>query len=93
MRILDRYILKSVLSIFLGCLLIFFFLYIIIDVFSHLDEILKQKVNIDVLFRYYISYLPIIFVQVSAIASLLSTLYTFGTLNRNNEIVAMRSSA
>ncbi len=41
---------------------------------------------------YYLAYLPIIFVQVSPIACLLSTLYTFGKLNRNNELIAMRSS-
>lgn len=42
--------------------------------------------------NYYLAYLPIIFVQVSPIACLLSTLYTFGSLNRNNELIAMRSS-
>ncbi len=92
MRILDRYILKSVLAIFFQCLLTFLFLYIIIDVFSHLDEILKQKANLDLLGIYYLAYLPIIFVQVSPIACLLSTLYTFGNLNRNNELIAMRSA-
>ncbi|OGX39356.1 MAG: hypothetical protein A2984_02605 [Omnitrophica WOR_2 bacterium RIFCSPLOWO2_01_FULL_41_12] len=92
MRILDRYILKSVLGLFFGCLFLFLFLYIIIDVFSHLDEILRQKVNPYLLLQYYLSYLPIIFVQVAPIACLLSTLYTFGKLNRNNEIIAMRAS-
>jgi len=92
MRILDRYILKSAVSIFIMCLLIFFFLYIIIDIFSNLDEILKQKVTLGILKRYYLAFLPIVFVQVAPIACLLSTLYTFGSLNRNNEIIAMRSS-
>lgn len=92
MRILDRYILKSVLSIFFSCLLSFLFLYVIIDVFSHLDEILKQQVGLKILLEYYLSFLPIIFVQVTPIACLLSTLYTFGKLNRDNEIIAMRSS-
>jgi len=92
MRILDRYILKSVLALFFQCLLTFIFLYVIIDVFSHLDEILKQQVSLNILGQYYLAYLPIIFVQVAPIACLLSTLYTFGTLNRNNEIIAMRSS-
>ncbi|MFH1269985.1 MAG: LPS export ABC transporter permease LptG [Candidatus Omnitrophota bacterium] len=92
MRILDRYILKSVLALFFQCLLTFLFLYIIIDVFSHLDEILKQKASLEMLGNYYLAYLPIIFVQVSPIACLLSTLYTFGALNRNNELIAMRSS-
>jgi lipopolysaccharide export system permease protein len=42
--------------------------------------------------RYYLSYLPVMFVQVSPFACLLSTVYTFGRLNHNNEIIAMRSS-
>ncbi len=92
MRILDRYILKSVLGLFFACLFIFFFLYIIVDLLSNLDEILKQKVNLDILRQYYLACLPIIFVQVTPVACLLSTLYTFGKLNRNNEIIAMRSS-
>jgi lipopolysaccharide export system permease protein len=92
MRILDRYIFKSVLSIFLSCLISFLFLYIIIDLFSHLDTILKQKTTLETLVQYYLTYLPIIFVQVAPISCLLATLYTFSKLNRENEIIAMRSS-
>jgi len=92
MRILDRYILKSVLGLFIGCLLGFFSLYIIIDIFSHLDEILKQHVGLQILAEYYFSYLPIIFVQVAPVAALLAILYTFGKLNHTNEIIAMRSA-
>ena len=92
MRILDRYILKSALAIFLTCLLVFLFLYIIIDLFSNLDEILKQKVALNFLLEYYLAFLPIIFVQVTPVASLVATLYTFARLNRDNEIIAMRAS-
>ncbi len=92
MRILDRYIAKSVISIFIGCMLGFFLLYIVIDTFANLSNILKQKITIDILLNYYLSYLPLIFVQVSPIASLLSTIYSFARLNRGNEIIAMRSA-
>ena len=92
MRILDRYILKSAILIFLACLLTFLFLYIIIDAFSHLEEILREKIALGILKQYYLSYLPIIFVQVAPISCLLATIYTFGKLNRDNEIIAMRSS-
>lgn len=44
------------------------------------------------LIKYYLSYLPIIFVQVTPFSCLLATLYTFSKLNRNNEIIAMRAS-
>jgi len=92
MRILDRYILKSTLGIFFGCLFLFLFLYVVIDIFSHLDDILRQQTNFLILVKYYLSYLPIIFVQVAPIACLLSTLYTFAKLNLNNEVIAMRSA-
>lgn len=91
MRILDRYVLKSVLNVFLTCLFTFIFLYVIIDLFSHLDEILKQKTGLYILARYYLSYLPIIFIQVSPISCLLATLYTLGRLNHDNELIAMRA--
>jgi lipopolysaccharide export system permease protein len=92
MRILDRYILKSAVLIFFSCIFIFLFLYIIIDILSHLEDILKQQVNFSILIQYYISYLPIMFAQVAPFACLLSILYTFGKLNHDNEIIAMRSS-
>lgn len=92
MRILDRYILKSVLGLFFCCVFLFLFLFIIIDVLSHLDDILRQQSGVMFLLQYYLSYLPMILAQVAPFACLLSTLYTFGKLNHNNEIIAMRSS-
>jgi len=92
MRILDRYILKSILAIFVSCVFVFLFLYIIIDVLTNLEDILKHQNTLILLARYYLSYLPVMFVQVSPFACLLSTVYTFGRLNHNNEIIAMRSS-
>lgn len=92
MRILERYIMGSVLLIFFSCMFTFFFLYIIIDLFSHLDMILKQTVSWETILNYYLSYLPIIFIQVSPISCLLASLYTFARMNKENEIIAMRSS-
>ena len=92
MRILDRYILKSILLIFFSCIFLFLFLYIVIDLLSNLDEVIRHQTTLALLIRYYLSYLPVMFVQVSPFACLLSTVYTFGRLNHNNEIIAMRSS-
>jgi len=91
MRILDRYILKSVILIFLSCLFLFLFLYVAIDLLSNLEDMLKNRVNLTLLADYYLSYLPMIFIQVSPFACLLSTVYTFARLNHNNEIIAMRA--
>jgi len=92
MRILDRYVLKSVTTIFISCIFLFLFLYVVIDILSHLDDILKHSTHYSTLIQYYLWYLPIMFVQISPFACLLSTLYTFSKLNHNNEIIAMRAS-
>lgn len=92
MRILDRYILKSLISIFLAALLVFFFLYIIIDVFSKLDEFIKQKISFATVRDYYLSFLPVIFSQTAPLACLIAALFSLGKLNSNNEIIAMRSA-
>jgi len=68
------------------------FLYMVIDILSYLEDILKYKVSINTLLQYYLSYLPVIFVQVTPFSCLLATLYTFAKLNRDNEIIAMRAS-
>jgi lipopolysaccharide export system permease protein len=92
MRILDRYVLKSVLAIFLSCIFVFLFLYVIIDILSRLEDIIKQQIGLRLLVQYYLLSLPMMFVQVTPFACLLSTLYTFGRLNHTNEIIAMRAA-
>lgn len=92
MRILDRYILKSILSIFVSCIFVFLFMYVIIDLLSRLEDILKLHTHYTLLVKFYLTNLPIMFVQVAPFACLLSTIYTFSKLNHNNELIAMRAS-
>ncbi|MDP2939576.1 MAG: LptF/LptG family permease [Candidatus Omnitrophota bacterium] len=92
MRILDRYILKSLVSIFVASLLAFCFLYLIIDIFSNLDELIKLKVSLITVRNYYLSFLPIIFSQVAPFACLIASLFSLGKLNSNNELIATRTA-
>jgi lipopolysaccharide export system permease protein len=92
MRILDRYIVKSLIGIFLASLLIFFFLYLIIDIFSNLGDFLEWKVSLKSVVEYYLSFLPVIFSQTAPFVCLLSVLFSLGRLNSNNEIIAIRTA-
>jgi len=92
MRILDRYIVKSVGLGYLFILLVFVGLYFVADIFTNLSDILKTKTPPLILVQYYTASLPLIFLRVSPLALLISTLYTFGELNKNNEIVSIRAS-
>lgn len=91
MRLVDRYILRSFLAPLFYCLFIFLFTYIIIDLFANLDEIIKQRVGLQILLIYYLSYIPTIITQVMPIAILIATTYTLGGMARHNEITAMRA--
>jgi len=92
MRILERYISKSILQSFLATIFIFCFLYIMIDITMNLDELLDRKVPVSTLIQYYLLLLPIIFVQTSPIGCLIAVLITFSSLNNTNQIIPMRSS-
>ena len=92
MRILERHITQSIVKTFCATVLIFCFLYILIDTTSNLDEIIDRKLSLGILLKYYLSFFPVILVQTSSIACLIGVLLTFSSLNNHNEIVAMRSS-
>ncbi len=92
MRIIDRYISNSVIKIFFSTVLIFCFLYILIDVTTQLDEFIDRKIPIPILIKYYINFFPVILAQTSSIACLIASLFTFSSLNNNNEVIALRSS-
>jgi len=91
MKILDRYLIKNFLLPLLYCLFLFCFLYVIVDIFGHLDEILKNKVPLAMLVKYYSSFIPLIFVQTTPIAALLSIVYMMSVFNKNNELTAAKA--
>jgi lipopolysaccharide export system permease protein len=91
MKLIDKHIFKEFIPVFLFCLTLFLFLFIIIDLFANLDDIIEQKVGLAVLLQYYSAFLPSIFTIVTPISALLATLYSLGTLNRQNEIIAMKA--
>jgi lipopolysaccharide export system permease protein len=92
MKILDKYIAKYFILPLLYCILAFIVLYVIIDIFGRLDEILKQNIRLGTLWEYYLSMIPLIIIQTTPVASLISTMQVLGTLNKYGEITAMRSS-
>ena len=91
MKIFDRYLTKNFLFPLAYCLFLFMFLYVIADIFSNLEDILQNKVPIAILFQYYGSFIPTIFVQTLPIASLLAIVYMLSMFNKNNELTAAKA--
>ena len=92
MRILDRYILRTTLIVFLATVAVFCLLFVLIDSASNLDEFIDQSIPVDILIRYYLSYLPLIISQTAPMACLIAVLLTFSNLNSHNEVIALRAS-
>ncbi len=92
MRILDRYILKSITVIFLGTVFTFAFLFILIDMFGNLQDFIEKSVSVGTIASYYVTFLPSIIVQTSTMACLIAVLFTYSNLNAHNEIIAIRAS-
>ncbi len=92
MKIIDRYMVKGFLSPFAWCLFIFTIMAIIIDIFSFIEDVVKYKIPGSSLAAFYVYYSPTIILQVTPMAALLSTIFVLSNLNKNNEIIAMKSS-
>ena len=92
MRIFDKYIIKHIASTYIFILLVFIGLYFVIDILTNLSDLLKSKPPLHMLGLYYLNSLPVIIRRVSPLAVIVATLYTFGGLNKNNEIVSLRAS-
>ena len=92
MRILDRYPAKQLVPVWVWCIIVFVFLSCVIDLFEHLDDILRYHVKGKIVFQYYLNFMPLVFVRASPIALLLSSAFISTRLVRYHELLAMSAS-
>lgn len=92
MRIIDKYLLKHFITPFLFTLFIFVMLYLVIDLFDNLNELIENKVDLRFLLPYYLNFMPLVIVEMCPIAVLIAIMFSLGNFNRYNEIIAMQAS-
>lgn len=92
MRIIERYITKSIVWSFLAAVVIFSLLFILIDSASNLDEFIGRKVEMVILVRYYLAYLPFFLVQAAPMALLIACLLSYSNFNSHNEVIVLRTA-
>ncbi|MBL7158177.1 MAG: LptF/LptG family permease [Candidatus Omnitrophica bacterium] len=92
MVILDRYFFKGFISTFLFCLFLLWSLFILGDIFGFLDEILRERIPVASLIRFYTYLTPFIVTQIAPISTLIACVYLLGNLNKHSEITAIRAS-
>jgi len=91
MKILTKYLLKSLLSPLLYCLLGFTLLFIISDLFDNFSEFIDSGFRPLEMFYYYRQILPSVTVIILPACLLLAMLYSLSRLTRHSEITAMRA--
>ena len=83
MRLLDRYAVRQLLPVWIWCLTVFTFLSCLIDLFEHLDEILRYRIPFDTMLHYYLNFMPLVFVKASPLAILFATPFVASGLARH----------
>ncbi len=92
MKIIDKYLIGRFMTPFFYCVFAFLVLYITYELSINLDEFFKNKVSLMKLTQYYMLRIPVILINSTPLAILLSLLYSLGLMNRHHEIVAMRAT-
>jgi LPS export ABC transporter permease LptG len=91
-RILDQYVVAEFLKMFALVLMGFILLTLVFTVFDLLSDILRNHISVTIVGDYLINLTPLFFYQFAPLAVLVAVLVTFGVLNRNSEIIAMKAT-
>ncbi|MGA3334806.1 MAG: LPS export ABC transporter permease LptG [Terracidiphilus sp.] len=91
-RILDEYVVREFVGMFLLVLAGFVLLLIVFTFFDLIGDILRNHIALGIVGDYLLNLTPSMLYQIAPLAVLIAALATFGVLNRNSEIVAMKAT-
>ncbi len=96
MKIIDRYLLRQFLHVFVICFLSLNGLYAVLDAFSHLDEFLRCAENegglLRVLGGFYFYRSIGMFERLAGVMSLVAAMFTVTWIARHNEMTALMAA-
>jgi LPS export ABC transporter permease LptG/LPS export ABC transporter permease LptF len=91
-RILDEYVVREFLGMFTLVLAGFAMLMLVFTFFELIGDILRNHIGLTLIGEYLVNLTPSMIYQITPLAVLIAALVTFGVLNRNSEIVAMKAT-
>jgi LPS export ABC transporter permease LptG len=91
-RILDEYVIRQFLSTFVLVLCSFVLLMLVFTFFELVGDIIRNHPPLTVVGDYLINLAPSMLYTIAPLAVLIAVLVTFGVLNRNSEIIAMKAT-
>jgi len=91
-RILDEYVVREFLNTFLLVLSGFVLLMLVFTFFDLVGDILRNRIPLTTVGAYLVNLTPDMLYQIAPLAVLIAALVTFGVLNRNSEIIAIKAT-
>ncbi len=91
-RILDEYVIREFVTMFLLVESGFVLLMIVFTFFDLVGDILRNHIPLTIVGAYLVNLTPSMIYQIAPLAVLIAALVTFGVLNRNSEIIAMKAT-
>ncbi|MGB0065815.1 MAG: LPS export ABC transporter permease LptG [Terracidiphilus sp.] len=91
-RILDEYIMREFTNMFFLVLAGFVTLMVVFTFFDLVGDILRNRVALSIVGEYLVNLAPSMLYQIAPLAVLIAALVTFGVMNRNSEIVAIKAT-
>ena len=91
-RILDEYVIREFLGTFLLVQTAFVMLIIVFTFFDLIGDMLRNHIPPATMGAYLVNLTPSMIYQIAPLAVLIAALVTFGVLNRNSEIIAMKAT-
>ncbi len=92
MNILSRYLVRTYLGMIATCLGAFVAIYLLVDFMEKFGKFSRAGAPLTSVLLYFLCKIPEIIAQTTSMAVLMGTILAIGTLSKNSEITAMRSS-
>ena len=89
MRILDRYVLRNFLQVYLYCIAGFISIWLVFDISDNISTFIDERISLLLAVRYYATQVPQVFIILLPVSLLLALLFTLGRMSRANEVVSM----
>jgi len=91
MKLLDRYTIKQFTRNFLLVFGSLISIYLLVDFFERIDNFTEAHKPIDLVIRYFIFKIPIIYDQLIPVCIMLAGILTLGLMNHNKELPALKA--
>lgn len=92
MKLLDRYIIKKILSTFFFVVLILSAIIVVIDITEKMDKFAKNDLGGAMVFGYYLDFIPWIAGLLTPITAFIAIVYVTSRMAAHTEIIAILSS-